>query len=160
MTSGVTVRDARLIDLDVIVQLWTELVGHHQHLEPRLYATVIHAPASFRAFIRRKMDDHEAFVLVAENELGVIGYLLGSVGQRAPVYTVRTVGMIFDLIVSPAVRGQGVGRHLVEAASTEFNRRGIADLQVNYDPRNDEASGFWSAMGFETLLHEAYRQNP
>ena len=68
--------------------------------------------------------------------------------------------MIFDLMVSPAVRSQGVGRRLVGAASQKFSKRGIRDLQVNYDPRNEEAAGFWAAMGFQTLLHEAYRQLP
>ncbi len=160
MSHSVAIRTARLIDLDPIVKLWRELLGHHQHLEPRLYSTVIHAPASFRAFIRRKMDDHDAFVLVAESSEGVVGYLLGSVGQRAPVYTVRTVGMIFDLMVAPAVRGRGIGRSLVNEASHRFAQREIHDLQVNYDPRNEEANRFWAAMGFQTLLHEAYRQNP
>ena len=106
------------------------------------------------------MDDHDAFVLVAESSEGVVGYLLGSVGQRAPVYTVRTVGMIFDLMVDPTVRGRGIGRSMVNEASHRFAQREIHDLQVNYDPRNEEANRFWAAMGFQTLLHEAYRQNP
>ena len=89
---------------------------------------------------------------------GIVGYLMGSVGQRAPVYAVRTVGMIFDLMVQPDVRGQGLGRQLVNFAAEEFGRRGIKDLQVNYDPRNLEATEFWTALGFRTLLHEAYRQ--
>ena len=52
MTSSPKIRKARLIDLDHIVQLWSGLVDHHRHLEPRLYQTVNHAPASFRAFVR------------------------------------------------------------------------------------------------------------
>lgn len=153
-----TVRSARLIDLDQIVGLWSALVGHHRTLEPRLYKTEIHAPASFRAFARRKLDDQDGVVLVADGGGGIGGYLLGSVGQRAPVYVVRTVGMVFDLMVDPTLRTRGIGRALVEAASAEFSRRGISDLQVNYDPNNLEALAFWNALGFKTLLHEAYRQ--
>jgi len=159
-TQAYSVRTARLIDLDQIVDLWSSLVGHHRALEPRLYETEVHAPASFRAFARRKLDDQDGILLVADYKGSVGGYLLGSVGQRAPVYVVRTVGMVFDLMVDQRLRGQGIGRALVSEATAVFTRRGIMDMQVNYDPNNEEALAFWTALGFKTLLHEAYRRDP
>ena len=156
MTIQYEIRSARLIDLDPIVNLWSGLISHHRSLEPRLYQTEIHAPASYRAFVRRKLDDRDGMVLVADRDGEILGYLLGGVGQRAPVYVVRSVGMIFDLMVMPDLRRQGVGRRLVETARTEFGRLGIHDIQVNFAPMNGEATAFWAALGFETLLHEAY----
>ena len=155
-TAGVIVRTARLIDLDDIVRLWSGLLAHHRHLNPRLYQTEIHAPASFRAFVRRKVDDSDGLVLIAEYEGETVGYLMGTVGQRAPVYVVRTVGMVFDLMVESRVRKRGIGRTLVQRAIDEFKHRGIHDVQVNYDPRNEAATQFWAGLGFSTLLHEAY----
>ena len=136
-----------------------ELIGHHQHLEARLYATVIHAPASFWRSLDAKWMTMKRLCWWRKMRRGLLVIFLPQLASAAPVYEVRTVGMIFDLMVSPRVRGGGIGRKLVDAASTEFARRGIMDLQVNYDPRNEEANGFWQAMGFQTLLHEAYRQN-
>ena len=153
-----TIRAARLIDLDEIVVLWGQLIDHHKSLEPRLYDTETHSPATWRAWVRRKLDESDSVILVAERAGRVVGYILGSIGQRAPVYVVRTVGMIFDLVINSKHRGQGLGRALVNDLVNEFKRRGISDVQVNYDPNNKEAIGFWGALGFKTLLHEAYRR--
>ncbi|MBV69748.1 MAG: hypothetical protein CMH52_00235 [Myxococcales bacterium] len=157
-STAFTIRAARLIDLDQVVVLWGQLMEHHRSLEPRLYDTETHSPATWRAWVRRKLDESDSVIRVVERDGTVVGYILGSIGQRAPVYVVRTVGMIFDLVVDSDHRGQGLGRALVDDLTHEFNRRGITDIQVNYDPNNQEASYFWQALGFKTLLHEAYRR--
>ena len=150
------IREARLIDLDHVVQLWTVLMGHHRALGDRLYEVEPHAPATWRAWARRKMDDADGILLVAELDGRIVGYTLGAVGQRAPVYVVRTVGMVFDLSVDPAYRRHGIGQALIRALIAHFGDRGIKDLQVNFDARNPEATGFWEEMGFIPLLNEAY----
>ncbi len=150
------IRAARLIDLDRLVSLWRVLAAHHASLDPQLYAMEVHAPATYRAWLRRKLDDPEAMVLVAELDQGLIGFLLARTGQRAPVYSVREIGMIYDLVVDPSSRRCGAGRALFEAAKQRFSERGLSYLQVSFSPLNPDARGFWTAQGFDPLLTEAY----
>ena len=150
------IRQARLIDLDHVVRLWTLLMEHHRMSGDRMYEVEPHAPATWRAWARRKMDDADGILLVAEFDGRIIGYILGAVGQRAPVYVVRTVGMVFDLSVEPAFRRHGIGQALTRALIDHFGKKGIKDIQVNFDSRNREAPGFWQRMGFAPLLNEAY----
>ena len=96
-------------------------------------------------------------VLVAEGGAGITGYLLGTQGQRSPVYAIRSVGMIFDLVVGSNHRGRGIGTSLVNYARNAFRTLGLGHVQVNYDPSNEEAVRFWRSQGFNTLLVEAYR---
>ena len=154
--SPVTVRRARLIDLDRLVALWRALMQHHIEIDARLFQTESHAPSTYRAWLRRKLDESDAMLLVAEGVDGIIGFLLAKTGQRAPVFTVREVGMIYDLVVDPAHRRKGAGQALFDAAKAGFAARGITHITVNYSPRNDAASRFWSAQGFAPLLTEAY----
>ena len=151
-----TVRRARLIDLDRLVVLWRSLMQHHVSLDSRLFQTEVHAPATYRAWLRRKLDEPDAMILVAESDEGIIGFLLARDGQRAPVFTVRDVGMIYDLVVDPKCRRQGAGKALFEAAKAGFKSRGITHISVNYSPMNEHASRFWTAQGFAPLLSEAY----
>jgi ribosomal protein S18 acetylase RimI-like enzyme len=151
-----SVRDARLIDLDRLVSLWGVLAKHHAAIDPKLYGTEVHAPATYRAWLRRKLDDPEAMLLVAELNEGPIGFLLARTGQRAPIFSIREIGMIYDLVVDPSARRSGAGRALFEAAKSRFAERGLTYLQVSFSPLNESALGFWTAQGFDPLLTEAY----
>lgn len=152
------VRPARPGDLTDIVARWRDLMDAHETIDPVLYAIEPHAQNTYRAFVRRHMDKPGSVVLVAEGDgAGVAGYLVGGAGQRAPMFQVRQVGMIFDLVVDPKKRRQGIGEALVEAAVARFKRHGLTYVQVNFDPQNASAAGFWPSQGFNTLLCEAYR---
>lgn len=155
--AAVRIRPAERRDLPAIVERWVELMAAHQALDPVLYATADHADGTYRAFVRRHFDKADSVVLVATDEYeAVLGYLVGGGGQRAPMFRVRRVGMIFDLVVRPDRRRAGIGRALVDAALEHFRQRGMPYAQVNFDPSNTSASTFWPKAGFETLLCEAY----
>lgn len=158
MKSTTTIRRAHPGDIPAILVAWRTLMAAHQAIDPTLYRTAPHAEATYRAFLRRHLDKSGSVVLVALIDGRTLaGYLTGGTGQRAPMFAVREVGMIFDLAVEPAWRRRGVGRALVDQAVEHFRRKGIGYVQVNFDPGNDSASGFWPAQGFRTLLCEAYR---
>ncbi len=154
--SRILIRDARLIDLDGLVALWLKLAKHHQALHSELYENEAHSAATYRAWLRRQIESADSMLLVAEKDDRLVGYLLGRIGQRAPVYAIREVGMIHDLMVSQTVRRQGVAQALLTETKARFRRRGIFHLNVTYSPNNPEARGFWESQGFEPLLYEAY----
>lgn len=140
-----------------ILERWTELMAAHQTVDEALFATAIHAPGTYQAFVRQQMDKRTGLVLVAPDDAGDLrGYLVGGLGQRGPTFAVRDVGMIFDLAVRPADRRLGVGRALVAAAQASFRARGLQHMQVNFAPDNPEAAAFWPSLGYRPLLCEAY----
>ncbi len=150
---------ANAADVPHIVRCWTELIAVHAPIDARLYATVPDAEERYREHVRRQINAPKGVVVVAptDDDHGIKGYLLGGHGQRAGVYTVRDVGMIFDVAVSPAHRRQGVGEALVAAGLRRFKLRGLTDVQVTWSPGNRLADGFWRKLGFAPLLIEAYR---
>lgn len=157
--SGFRIRRAARRDLGGIVDRWLELMAAHQAIDPVLYGVAEHAEGTYKAFVRRHFDKPDSVVLVAIDpaDASVVGYLVGGGGQRAPMFLVRRVGMIFDLAVRPDRRRAGIGRALVEHALAHFRERGMHHCQVNFDPHNTTAARFWPDQGFRTLLCEAYR---
>ena len=155
-----TIRAASVRDLDAIVRLWEMLMASHRALNATLYETKPTASATWRAFARRHLDKRGTVFLVATDgpdvQGDVVGYLLGAVGQRAPIYTIGEIGMIYDLVVAPGKRRRGTGEALFLTAADWFRGRGVRHLQVHFDARNPSSSRFWPKMGFDTLLDEAY----
>jgi len=155
-----TIRKASVQDLDAVVRLWEVLMASHLTLNPTLYEIKPNASATWRAFARRQLDRRDAVFLVAtagpDRRGDVVGYLLGAVGQRAPIYSVREIGMIYDLVVAPDNRRRGTGEALFLTAADWFRGRGVRHVQTNFDAHNPSSSRFWPKMGFETLLDEAY----
>jgi ribosomal-protein-alanine N-acetyltransferase len=145
-------------DLPAIVRRWRELVAEHAAFAPDLYALAPHADATYAATVRGQMTDRESLVLVVEGVGDIDAYLTGGLGLRAPVYAVREIGMIFDLAVRPERRREGLGAALLAEAGRHFAARGVERLQVDFNPENGAARGFWTRNGFETLCVEAYRR--
>ncbi len=182
------IRPATPADLPSLLDRWRELMRYHQGLDPELYALTHSGERTYRAFVRRMIDNHDGLVLVAPGgpdtathadpgatssfrlDLDasppdrpsrpghLAGYLVGGLGQRAPMFRVRAVGMIHDLAVHPDHRRRGIGRALVDAALDHFRQRGLDHIQVDWDPQNPAATAFWTTLGFAPRLTEAYRK--
>lgn len=160
MGTRALIRAATPADLPAIIDRWRELMALHHALDPALYALDDNGEATYRAFVRRQIDKRDSVVLVADDApgAGLAGYLVGGLGQRAPMFRIRAIGMIHDLAVRPDRRRRGIARALVAGAVEHFRRRGVDCLQVDYDPQNPEAVAFWTAAGFAPRLVEAYQR--
>ena len=152
------IREMRADELSEIVNLWTLLLEHHQSLDQRLYQSGRAPNQNYEQWVKRRLREDGAKIWVAEVEGHLVGYLLGMVGYRLPTYEVRAVGMICDLVIRPEHRRKAIGSRLVEQVIFAFLNQGIECIQVNYDVDNLEARAFWTSMGFDSRLVEAYRQ--
>lgn len=93
-------------------------------------------PALVGALVAR---DPEALIL-AESEGEIVGTVIaGWDGWRAHLYR---------LAVSPAVRGNGVGRLLVDAAEDRLRRLGAIRFDAMVLDANHGGGAAWAAMGY------------
>ncbi len=86
---------------------------------------------------------------VAEDGDRIVGVILaGNDGRR---------GYIYHTAVSPARRGEGIGRALAEAALEALRRLGINKVALVAFKRNESGNAFWEKMGFTVREDLNYR---
>ena len=67
------------------------------------------------------------------------------------------VGRVEDVVVSPAARGAGLGRQLMEALHGEARRLGLAHLDLTSRPSREAANGLYASLGYERRETNVYR---
>jgi ribosomal protein S18 acetylase RimI-like enzyme len=131
---SVAVRDAEAQDSAVITELIRDLaaaVGEETPVTVAYVAKYLAAPTS-RA-------------LLAEVGGQVAGLLTYSV--RPDLYHAASTCLIEDLIVREKMRGQGVGRALLEELFSRLTALGCAEVSVTTLPDNAKATEFYKAHG-------------
>lgn len=79
-------------------------------------------------------------VLVAEREGRIIASaMVGHDGHRGAVYYVAA---------DPALRGQGLGRLIMEAAEGWLRARGVWKINLMVRRENEAAAGFYAGLGY------------
>ena len=151
------IREMTANDMPQVLALWHELIEHHKPINHSLYQVKMSADMTYERWLDRRLKEDGGKVWLAVNDDEIVGYVLIMMGFRSPVYEVNNVGMICDLIVTQRVRRMGVATSLVSHAMLALLNQGVETVQVNYDEGNQEATGFWTKMGFAPRLIEAYR---
>lgn len=137
------VRPYRATDHAAGRRLWTELTEDHQALYPPAGGARGGGDlgAAFEEYLARI--DLSGMWVAERPEVGVVGLagliMHGRTGEVRPV------------VVSRDVRGQGIGRALLERVADEARRRGMAALTISPSSRNVAALRCLHGAGFDVL---------
>ena len=96
---------------------------------------------------RQAMDRPDALVAVAEEDGEVVGMAYGEVRVPSRFSDERALE-ISGVVVRSGHRGRGVGRALVQEAARFAEDHGVGWLELKTFVPNEEAMGFWQALGF------------
>lgn len=95
------------------------------------------------------MDESRGFVLLAERDGEVSGFLIASL-LAASSFEHEKIGCIDDLYVVPGQRRQHIASQLVVAAVRRLRRNGALLLRVEFARENTCALRFWDAQAHWT----------
>ncbi len=93
-------------------------------------------------------DDHENFVAEAEGR--VVGYIT----TRSDV--AAGVGFIPNLAVAAEVRGQGIGRALIERALEHFRAKGLSHARIETLDQNPIGQALYPQCGFIEVARQIH----
>lgn len=165
------IRPARPVDEAALVALFAEELAYHERCTPFVRCS----PAVLTAFRRKlarlwageSLEDGAPLVLVAERDGEVVGMaettLLDIGLDDEPKFTPPgRYGCIDNISVQEAWRGQGIGKHLVQAVYDAFVVLPfVLDGWVLwYNPDNARASRFWARQGLVPLWITYQRLHP
>lgn len=130
------IRRAGLSDADAIGRL---LYAFNQEFDEPTPA-----PAVLAERMRQLLDGGDTLVLLAGD--GPDG--LAVLRFRAAIWSAGQECYLAELYVSPARRGQGLGRGLMEMAINEARRRGADTMDIGVDEPDTAARRLYESLGF------------
>ena len=143
-----SLRPAQAADLDSLVELLLALQERIEASNPDLWRMVPEARHNLKGQIGGRLKATQSCALVAEHDQdGVVGAISGRIVINNR-YTPSRAGQIDQAFVRADHRRAGVGSRLVALLCRFFASEGVEDITLRYVVGNEEADGFWSALGF------------
>jgi ribosomal protein S18 acetylase RimI-like enzyme len=136
---SVLTRPAEARDLDEIAALFDAYRQFYQ--KPADLALA-------RSYIIERFQRKESVVLVAEGESGELIGFTQLYPAFCSVLAARTF-VLYDLFVTPAARGMGAGRALMEAAEAHGRKTGAARLELSTANTNVIGQSLYESCGWE-----------
>lgn len=141
---AVTVERPDVSEVDALVDLWAALAvdqrTHDSHL----------LPDANRPAIRDALARHAVTggVQVARHDGEIVGFV--TFGTEAGAYEQDVSrGVVRNVFVRPAYRGQGIGSRLMDVAESALESVGATVVSLEAMAANDRARAFYRARGYE-----------
>ena len=112
-------------------------------------------PAAVREFEQHylaTLRSRDAMIFVAEVRGEVVGYVLGEIHSRKPLYPIGKYGFISDLTVRESNRRQGIGTALFERLLEWLRQKRVTAIELFVAETNPVSDSFWRSIGFDCFL--------
>lgn len=153
------VRPAQRADLPAIGRLGAQLVRLHHDFDPqRFIAATPGTEHGYASFLGTQLDDPDVIVLVAERDGRVLGYTYAGVEGVDYMSLRGPAGVLYDIVVDPAHRDQGIGRMLLDATLAALERKGAPRVVLSTAERNETAQRLFEHAGFRRTMIEMTRE--
>ena len=160
MSPTVTIRSAVPADLPAIGRLGALLVRTHHDFDPaRFIAATRHTERGYASFLGTQLDEQNIIVLVAERDGAVLGYTYAGVEGVDYMSLRGPAGVLYDIVVDPAFRGQGLGRMLLDATLATLEALGSPRVVLSTAERNESAQRLFERAGFRRTMIEMTRES-
>ena len=158
-TPAATIRPAAPADLPALGRLGALLVRMHHDFDPeRFIAAPPRTEHRYASFLGSQLEEPNVVVLVAERGGEVLGYTYAGVEGNDYMSLRGPAGVLYDIVVDPAHRGQGVGRMLLAATLAALEARGAPRVVLSTAERNEAAQRLFARAGFRRTMIEMTRE--
>ncbi|OAQ53646.1 hypothetical protein HTG_05145 [Natrinema mahii] len=139
-----TIELATRADLDALTDLWVDLAR-----DQRRYQSAVR-PEANREAMRETLGAYLVSdgLFVARLEGAIVGFVSVTV-ERGTLELDTTRGLLSNIYVRPAYRGQGIGTALLEAAEASLADRGVDELLLEVMADNEAARRFYRRHGYD-----------
>jgi ribosomal protein S18 acetylase RimI-like enzyme len=159
MSGSVSIRAAQPADITAIGRLGALLVRTHHDFDPKRFIAARPGTAhGYGSFLASQLDEADIIVLVAERDSAVIGYTYAGVEGMDYMALRGPAGVVYDIVVDPPHRGQGVGRILLDATLELLKARGVPRVVLSTADKNAGAQRLFERAGFRRTMIEMTRE--
>jgi ribosomal protein S18 acetylase RimI-like enzyme len=112
----------------------------------------------YGSFLGTQLDKPNVIILVAERDGEVLGYSYAGVEGNDYMSLRGPAGALYDIVVDPAFRRQGIGRMLLDATLEALRARGAPRVVLSTAERNAAAQHLFDGAGFRRTMIEMTRE--
>ena len=135
------------------------LVRTHHDFDPqRFLAAPPQTENAYASFLGKKLTDPDIVVLVADQDGKVVGYTYAGVEGTDYMSLRGPAGVLYDIVVDPAYRRQGIGRMLVDATLDALKSRGAPRVVLSTAEKNVAGQHLFNHSGFRRTMIEMTRE--
>lgn len=157
-TAALTIRAATHADIAAVGRLGALLVRVHHDFDPeRFIPATPHTEQGYASFLVTQLDEPNILILVAEQDGELLGYTYAGIEGIDYMSLRGPAGVLYDIVVSPAHRGGGVGRKLLDATVLAIKARGVSQVVLSTAERNESAQRLFAHAGFRRTMVEMTR---
>lgn len=152
-----TIRLAAKADLAAIHRLVAELAAAHVGVDAARYTALSTAWGEYERAMTSDEASRPLLWLVAEVDGQISGYLMAEHVEADDLAWSPEHVCVHDVLVEHAARKSGAARALIEAAAAWARGRGVRQLRLFTDDRNEAARAVFGRMGFRRTMVEMTR---
>jgi ribosomal protein S18 acetylase RimI-like enzyme len=135
------------------------LVAEHHDFDPRRFIAPIPDLAErYGQFLLSQLARDGMLVLVAEREDEVVGYAYAGMEGNDYMALRGPAGVLYDLVVDPAHRRQGIGSALMDSALDRLRELGAPRVLLFTADKNRGAQAMFDRAGFRRTMIEMTRE--
>lgn len=154
------IRPAARADLEAMGRLGALLVRTHHDFDPeRFIPATPRTEHAYGSFLGTQLDEPNIILLVAELDGEVVGYTYAGIEGNDYMSLRGPAGVLHDIVVDPAHRGQGVGRVLLDATLQALDVKGAPRVVLSTAERNEAAQRLFASAGFRRTMIEMTRES-
>ena len=112
----------------------------------------------YGSFLGTQLDEPNIIILVAERDGELVGYTYAGVEGTDYMALRGPAGVLYDIVVDPVYRRQGVGRLLLDATVEALKARGAPRVVLSTAERNASAQRLFDHAGFRRTMIEMTRE--
>lgn len=159
MSAPLKIRPATTADLTAVGRLGALLVREHHEFDPqRFIPATPRTENAYGSFLGTQLDERSIIVLVAEADGEVIGYTYAGVEGNDYMSLRGPAGVLYDIVVDPARRRNGIGRMLLDATVDALKGRGAPRVVLSTAEKNEAAQRLFDHAGFRRTMIEMTRE--
>jgi ribosomal protein S18 acetylase RimI-like enzyme len=157
--AAATIRRATLADMPSVGRLGALLVRlHHDFDAQRFIAATPRTEHGYASYLGSQLDNPDIVILVAVRDDTVLGYTYAGIEGFDYMSLRGPAGIVYDIVVDPEEREQGIGTLLLEATIAALKERGAPRVVLSTAEQNEPAQRLFARAGFRRTMIEMTRE--
>jgi ribosomal protein S18 acetylase RimI-like enzyme len=155
----IRIRPATTSDSATLGKLGALLVRTHFEFDAkRFLAPSPQTERGYGGFLASQLEETNIVILVAEQIGIVVGYTYAGVEGTDYMSLRGPAGVLYDIVVEPAHRGQGIGKQLLDATIKALADKGAPRVLLSTAEQNEPAQRLFERAGFRRTMIEMTKE--